>query len=284
LVIFFAVCLPGYGLAAGSVGNLTTSCTGCADGFYQPTFNITCLACGTTLSFTYPGKRDIVSGVGATTIPGTSAGLSSQPGAKNADECLPWFYQMDESMGTHLQPYVYGSGTVANISTASACATRCDTTAGCVAATFVYATTVPGQEGNTTGVCYIIMQTANPLAPRLALKVVPLDFTSGSSVIASSGGQDSAAMTAAVRGKSASVTTGQYVIYNGHPVGSMLGVAINGDSGVVLPVATCKSTCDADSSCALFYHDGSRCYLRTGYEAEGARTFFNIVNTRIDLI
>ena len=258
-------------------------CTGCADGFYQPGINTTCMACTATLSFSYQGKSDVVSGVGATTVPGTnvSALVAALPGAKNSDECLPWYYQIDESMGTHLQPYVYGSGTVANISTASACASRCDNTAGCFAATFVYATTVPGQETNTAGVCYIIMQGPSATM-KLAAKAVPLDYISGSSVSARAGRGGTGAAT--LTGKS-TVTTGLYVIFNGHPFGSMLGVAIQGyESGRSMTVATCKSTCDADSSCVLFYHDGTTCYMRTGYEAEGARTFINIVNTQIELI
>ena len=248
------VCLAGYGTSANSYNNSATSCSGCSDGFYQEGASTSCLTCGTTDAFVYPGKVDAVGPVSATTKPPSAAGVA---GAVSKDQCYPQYYQMDESMGTHIMNYTG----VANTSDASAtaCAASCNSDNTCIAATWVYTNTLSGDSADTAGKCYMVTPTGT--GGTLAVKVLPMDFLSGASL----------------KGKAA-VASGAYVFW-AHDYTTLLGVELATSTN---GLQACKDLCDANSACVLFQHDGTTCALRTGLEAEGARTFMHIVGDKID--
>jgi hypothetical protein len=210
------------------------------------------------VTYTFTGKDDPVSTT-AISRPGITNTLA---GAKSIEQCYPDFYQLDESMGTNIGNYS-GLTPDAGISDAAACAGACGD--NCVSATFVYTT------GNV-GACYLFAQGGDATM-NLAVKALPFDTIGGSSL----------------SGKAA-VASGSYVLFTGHSAGSMYGLPITTigasigttNAGTSSTATACKDACDGDSSCWGFYHDGSLCFLRTGFEAEGARSFMNMVGARVD--
>jgi hypothetical protein len=219
--------------------------------------------------FTYQGKSDDITVSAAVTRAGTGTTIA---GAKSLDQCFPQHFQLDESMGTHLLLGNFADLTAeSGVTTATACRTTCSSAASCIAATFVYSSTTVGS-GNA-GSCYFTAPGASATID-LAVKALPWDTVSGQAV-----------------GKAA-VTSGSYVIYLGHAEGSMLGKPIttvgatigNSATGTVHSKADCKDACDGDASCWGFYwqETGTKCYLRTGNEWEGARTFVRVEGTKVD--
>ena len=251
------VCLAGYGTSANSYNNSATSCSGCSDGFYQEGASTSCLTCGTTDAFVYPGKTDAVGPVSATTKPPSAAGVA---GAVSKDQCYPEYYQMDESMGTHIMNYT--GATATGVASAALCAADCNSDNTCIAATWVYTNTSSGGSAETAGTCYKVFPTYTSGAGKLAVKVLPLDFLSGASL----------------KGRAA-VPSGSYAFW-AQDYTAVLGVEL---ATSINDLQACKDLCDADSACVLFQHDGTTgCALRTGLEAEGARTFMHMVGDKID--
>jgi hypothetical protein len=111
------------------------------------------------------------------------------------------------------------------------------------------------------------------------VKAQPFDTISGSSVIS---------------GQASSVVSGHYAMFYGHAEGAMYGKPIEtldatigvGAGGTNNTPFECRDACNSDSSCWGFYYDGDtfKCYLRTGFEAEGARSFLNMAGPRMVFI
>jgi hypothetical protein len=256
LFLLSAVCLAGYGTDSDSFSADADVCTGCKDGFYQAGASTDCLTCGTMAAFTFAGKNDAVGPVAATTKPPSAATVA---GAVSLDQCYPQYYQMDESMGTHIVNYT--GLTATGDATATACATMCnDANTDCIAATFVYTSTLSSASADNSGACYKV--TNSGTGGQLAVKVLPLDYLSG----ASSG--------------KAAVASGSYVFWvQGYATKLGVELATYTDKDL----QACKDLCDNNAACVLFQHDGTNgCALRTGLEAEGARTFMHIVGDKID--
>ena len=257
------MCVAGYGKSTNSISAGAT-CSGCDSGYYQEGGGITCVQCAGTVTYTFTGKTDPI-----TTTAISRPGKAADAGAKSLDQCYPDLYQLDESMGTHIGNYSSLSTTAA--ANTSACAAACGDT--CVAATWVYNST------DNSGNCYLIDQGGVTITTTaLAVKALPFDTIGGSSIISQ-----------------AAVASGSYVIFQGHAESAMYGKPIetigatigNFANGTVHSATQCKDACDGDSSCWGFYHTAGSpgvgtCYLRAALEAEGARTFVNVVGTRVD--
>lgn len=245
------LCLAGYGKTNSAAGSNATVCTGCLLGFFQDGATDACSTCGTS-SFLYPGKEE-VSAVPSTTRPGTA----TVAGAKARDQCYPQYYQLDESMGTYLVPKANMTVDSAPTS-AKACAEACEALTDCAFSTWEYANTLAGQSANTSGVCHTFVPIGSDI---LAFKALPTDT-----------------VTAASNGRAA-VASGSYVVYDGDTA-AMIGGDISGPT--TQTVTACKNDCDNTAACVAVYYAGGSCTLRSGLEAEGMRTFVNIVGAQVD--
>jgi hypothetical protein len=180
---------------------------------------------------------------------------------------------MDESMGTHLvntSAFLAGSGVIADgtqtvsASTAQACADACDNDNNeCIGATFIYTDTLTSGAGNLGGRCLKYLRNPPGGIYDLYVKVLPLDYVSGAS-----------------KGKAA-VASGHYVKWTATTL--QHGQPLAMENGLPIPntLQGCKSACDNMSECWGLYWNGA-CVLRTGFEAEGHRTFFHAFGNYIE--
>ena len=244
------VCLPGFGLT-NAVGN-ATNCAGCAAGYYNDGSSANCAVCAAS-SFDFAGKTDQVSGIPATSKPGSGTDTA---GAAATDQCYPEYFQMDDSQGTHLQDTTGQTATADT--TAATCASSCDAAADCVASTFVYTNALTGA-GNNGGQCYRVTSSGSSV---FAVKILPLDTLGGASA------------------KGAAAATGSYVVWGGTWDANSLGATL--DTLNTNDAQACKDACDAASGCVAVYFTGSVCHLRKGLEAQATRTFLNVVGSKID--
>jgi hypothetical protein len=178
--------------------------------------------------------------------------------------CYPAVWQLDESMGTHLvntsvlSPTPDGAQIQGGAGTAQQCADQCAGSPSCIGSTWIYSDTLSWSATNYAGQC--IFYIANPTnGHTLYVKVLPLDYLSA----ASSG--------------RAAVSSGAYVKYNS--VSPNLGVTISNTTAA--GVKPCKNACDALGHCWGFYYNGF-CVLRTGFEAEGHRTFMHVLGEQVE--
>jgi hypothetical protein len=191
------------------------------------------------------------------------------------DQVYPIFYQLDQSMGTNIADYTNPGVPKVGVPGAQECAMFCTLDTSCVSTTYVYTTIFDAAD--LTGTCYIFYEGSD-LNMVLAVKALPFDTISGSSI----SGQ-------------AAVASGSYIIFIGHAEADMYGQPIstfgatvgNSASGTDHSAADCKDACDNDGSCWGFYHlEGTPtphyCYLRTGFDGQGARSFMHMVKDRVD--